>query len=151
MNLTPKPGASLRHVTGAPPRMVDADGQSEDLSSTSLTRQESVQLVLPIMPELACRRLPQENSVVFDHPAQGGMFKVTVARNGPEVSVIILADGGPANAPATDAAEDTVASPAGPADPAAVAADAPPTSVVVVESPDSVTLRLGTAGTLRPS
>ena len=86
-------GRGLRLATGAPARMLTAAGGAQDASSHSLTRQEILQLVLPIMPEHARRRLPQEQSVDFEYSTPNGPFNVTVLRNGSEIVVTIIPDG----------------------------------------------------------
>jgi twitching motility protein PilT len=84
-------GRSLRLATGSPARMQTAEGP-QDVSGQSMTRQEILQLILPLMPEHARRRLPQDNSVDFDYASPAGPFKVTVVRNGSEVAVNIVPD-----------------------------------------------------------
>jgi twitching motility protein PilT len=84
-------GRSLRLATGSPPRMLTAAG-AQDVSAQSMTRQEILQLILPVMPEHARRRLPQDASVDFDYASPAGPFKVTVLRNGSEITVSIVPD-----------------------------------------------------------
>ena len=60
----------LRLAVGSPARMIDASGTAQDASSHPLTRQEILQLIGPIVPEQARRRLPQETSVDFDYTCQ---------------------------------------------------------------------------------
>jgi len=111
----------LRLAVGAPAKIMDATGAPQDASSHPLTRQEILQLIGPIIPEHARRRLPQETTVEFDHASPSGAFKVTILRNGSEIAVNIVPDAGGA-APAAPA-------PAPPAPPmTAVAAPAPPTA-----------------------
>ena len=71
---------------------MDASGTPQDASSHPLTRQEILQLIGPIIPEHARRRLPQETSVEFDHASPSGAFKVTILRNGSEIAVSIVPD-----------------------------------------------------------
>src|SRR5688572_2730399 len=85
-------GRGLRLATGSPARMLSAAGEAKDASSHSLTRQDILQLVLPIMPEHARRRLPQENSVDFEYTSPSGPFNVTVLRNGSEIVVTMMPD-----------------------------------------------------------
>jgi twitching motility protein PilT len=82
----------LRLAAGSPARMLDADGSAHDASSHPLTRQEILQLIGPIIPEHARRRLPQETSVDFDHASPSGAFRVTILRNGTEIAVSIIPD-----------------------------------------------------------
>ena len=94
----------LRLAVGSPARMIDASGTAQDASSHPLTRQEILQLIGPIVPEQARRRLPQETSVDFDYASSSGAFKVTILRNGSEIAVSFVPD--PTGAPA---APETVA------------------------------------------
>lgn len=80
-------------AAGAPPRILDASGSTHDASSNAMTRQEILQLIVPIVPEHARRRLPQENSVDFDYSSPSGAFKVTILRNGTEIAVSFVPDG----------------------------------------------------------
>ena len=78
--------------SAAPRRIMDAHGSPQDASSHPLTRQEILQLIGPIIPEHARRRLPQETTVEFDHASPSGAFKVTILRNGSEIAVSIVPD-----------------------------------------------------------
>jgi twitching motility protein PilT len=80
-------GKGLRMAAGAPPRMLDASGSTHDASPNAMTRQEILQMIVPIVPEHARRRLPQETSVEFDYSSPSGPFKVTILRNGQEIAV----------------------------------------------------------------
>ena len=86
--------------------MMDASGAPQDASSHPLTRQEILQLIGPIIPEHARRRLPQETSVEFDHASPSGAFKVTILRNGSEIAVSIVPDHGRAPAPPRAACDE---------------------------------------------
>jgi twitching motility protein PilT len=110
----------LRLTAGSPAKMLDASGAAHDASSHALTRQEILQLVGPIIPEHARRRLPQETQVEFDHASPSGAFKVTILRNGSEIAVSIIPD------PATAQAAPTP--PATAPTPPPVAAEPPPIS-----------------------
>ena len=105
----------LRLAAGTPARLLDASGAAHDASSHALTRQEILQIIGPIIPEHARRRLPQETSVEFDHASPSGAFKVTVLRNGAELAVNIVPDraapAAPSSAPA-GGARQAVAAPA---------------------------------------
>ena len=94
----------LRLAVGSPAKILDRTGATQDASSQPLTRQEILQLIGPIIPEHARRRLPQENSVEFDHASPSGAFKVTILRNGSEIAVSIV----PESAGAASAAADIV-------------------------------------------
>ena len=110
----------LRLAVGSPARIMDADGSPQDASSHPLTRQEILQLIGPIIPEHARRRLPQETSVEFDHASANGAFKVTILRNGSEIAVSIVPDASAvASAGATRATSATGATSAAPIAPVA--------------------------------
>lgn len=109
-------GRSLRLAAGVPARILDTSGGAHEASSQALTRQEVLQLVGPIIPEEARRRLPQEASVDFDYVSPSGPFKVTILRNGSEIVVSFIPD--PA-ATAAFAAAAAIATPAAPVTPAA--------------------------------
>ena len=110
----------LRLAVGSPARIMDADGSPQDASSHPLTRQEILQLIGPIIPEHARRRLPQETSVEFDHASANGAFKVTILRNGSEIAVSIIPDASAvASAGATRATSATGATTAAPIAPVA--------------------------------
>jgi twitching motility protein PilT len=96
--LTDTSARGLRLAVGSPAKIINAAGASQDASSQPLTRQEILQLVGPIIPEHARRRLPQETTVEFDHASPSGAFKVTILRNGQEIAVSIVPD--PSAAPA---------------------------------------------------
>ncbi|HEX6163612.1 MAG TPA: type IV pilus twitching motility protein PilT [Vicinamibacterales bacterium] len=98
----------LRLAVGHPAKILDSGGTTQDASSHPLTRQEILQLIGPIIPEQARRRLPQETSVEFDHASPSGPFKVTILRNGSEIAVSIVPDSG---APATPPAPSAPAKP----------------------------------------
>ncbi len=104
--LTEQSAKGLRLAVGSPAKIIDTAGAPHDASSHPLTRQEILQLVGPIIPEHARRRLPQETTVEFDHASPNGAFKVTILRNGQEIAVSIVPD-----ASATGAAGATSAAP----------------------------------------
>ena len=60
--LTDASAKGLRLPVGSPAQMMDASGAPQDASSHPLTRQEILQLIGPIIPEHARRRLPQETT-----------------------------------------------------------------------------------------
>ena len=76
--MTETAGRSLRLAAGAPARMLTAEGPPREATPQSLTREEILRLILPIMPEHARRQLPQEDSVDFDYASPSGPFKVTI-------------------------------------------------------------------------
>ena len=82
---------ALRLQAGMPARVIDASGTAQTASSNALTRQEILQLIGPIVPEQARRRLPQETSVDFDYvTADGTAYTVTILRNGAELAVTFV-------------------------------------------------------------
>ena len=87
-------GKSMRLAAGSPARILDVAGTAHEASSQALTRQEILQLIGPIVPEQARRRLPQETSVDFDYTSPSGPFKVTILRNGTEIVVSFVPDAG---------------------------------------------------------
>jgi twitching motility protein PilT len=89
----------LRLAAGSPARIIDSSGTSLEASSQELTRQEILQLVGPIVPEQARRRLPQESTVDFDYVSPSGPFKVTILRNGSEIAVSFAPDATASAAP----------------------------------------------------
>ena len=108
---------TLRLATGSSPRTLDASGQVHEVSPEPLTRQEILQMILPIMPEHARRRLPQETNVDFDYTSASGVFKVTVLRNGQEIAASFVPDTAAPAAAAPAAAPAAVAPVAIPAPP----------------------------------
>jgi twitching motility protein PilT len=118
----------LRLAVGAPAKIMDSTGAPQDASSHPLTRQEILQLIGPIIPEHARRRLPQETTVEFDHASPSGAFKVTILRNGSEIAVSIVPDTGATGAASAPAAAAAPIAPA-PGTPAAPAAPAAPPAV----------------------
>ncbi len=118
---------ALRLAAGSPARILDAEGAAQNASSNALTRQEILQLIGPIVPEQARRRLPQENSVDFDHiTADGAAYTVTILRNGAELAVSFVpnldaAPAAPVSAPPPVAARAVAPPPA--------AAPPPPVSI----------------------
>jgi twitching motility protein PilT len=122
--MTQQSAKGLRLAAGVPARLLDAAGAAHDASSHALTRQEILQLVGPIIPEQARRRLPQETSVDFDYASPNGAFKVTILRNGAEIAVSIVPDPNSVSnaAPVATASSGTAApAPAGAPDAAAPA------------------------------
>ena len=90
--MTDASARGLRLSVGSPAKMMDASGSPQDASSQALTRQEILQLVGPIIPEHARRRLPQETTVEFDHASPSGAFKVTILRNGSGTMLTAISD-----------------------------------------------------------
>ncbi|MDP1568657.1 MAG: type IV pilus twitching motility protein PilT [Vicinamibacterales bacterium] len=124
----------LRLAAGSPARMLDAGGAAQTMTGAALTRQEILQMIAPIVPEQARRRLPQEQSVDFDYATpDGSAYTVTILRNGAELAVTFVPrsqDAPPAPPRAAAAAPARAAVAARPA-PAAAPPAAPPPPVVV--------------------
>jgi len=135
----------LRLAVGSPARIMDADGKPQDASSHPLTRQEILQLIGPIIPEHARRRLPQETTVEFDHASASGAFKVTILRNGSEIAVSIVPDASASAPGAASATGATRAAPVAPVAPAPVAAIAPavPAAPAAPVAPASTSASVG--------
>ena len=133
--LTEQSARGLRLAVGSPAKIIDTAGAPHDASSHPLTRQEILQIVGPIIPEHARRRLPQETSVEFDHASPNGAFKVTILRNGQEIAVSIVPDPSatPAAAPPPPPAPVPVVAPPAPA--AAPPASSGSTTFASVGSP----------------
>jgi twitching motility protein PilT len=114
----------LRLTAGSPARVLDAAGAAQTMTGEALTRQEILQMIAPIVPEQARRRLPQENSVDFDYStADGNGYTVTILRNGAELAVTFVPrtpDGAEAAAPAMPAIRAMAPAVPAPSTPAAV-------------------------------
>jgi twitching motility protein PilT len=137
-------GKSLRLAAGSPARILDVAGQAHEASTQPLTRQEILQLIGPIVPEQARRRLPQETSVDFDYTAPSGPFKVTILRNGTEIVVSFVPD---ETAPAP--VSQVVAPPAlfaGQAAPPSPQAPAAPSAPPAPQAPSAGISRASSAG-----
>ena len=135
--LTDASAKGLRLAVGSPAKMMDASGSPQDASSHPLTRQEILQLVGPIIPEHARRRLPQETTVEFDHSSPSGAFKVTILRNGSEIAVSIVPDPGAVATTATGATGATTITPVASAAPLAPAPPVAPAALVAPVAPAS--------------
>jgi twitching motility protein PilT len=123
-------GQSMRLAAGSPARILDAAGMMHEASSQALTRQEILQMIGPIVPEQARRRLPQESSVDFDYSSPSGAFKVTILRNGTEIVVTFVPDEAALAAAPKAASVEAVAPLAPPAPPLPQAPQTPLPSVI---------------------
>ena len=133
----------LRLQVGVPAKMLDASGAPQDASSSPLTRQELLQLIGPIIPEQARRRLPQETSVEFDYVSSAsGAFKVTILRSGAELAVSFVRDPNANSAPAPAIPPVPSASPAVAPPPAAPPPAARPSVVSALAGPGNAIDRL---------
>jgi twitching motility protein PilT len=135
--ITATKARGLRLQVGAPARILDANGAPQDASSHPLSRQEVLQLIGPIVPEHARRRLPNENSVDFDFSSSEGVpFKVTILRNGNELAVSFVPDqGAPAAAAPPPPPVAPIVPPPAATPPPPVAGSAPPAPAPVDDSP----------------
>jgi twitching motility protein PilT len=132
MKLLSAQGArGLRLASGSPAQMVDAAGSSRNVSTRTLTRQEILGAITPIVPEHARADLPQAPSVEFEYSvAAVGDFKVRIVRDGEQLAVSIVRNGANGSIdlpePAKAAPPPPVAPPAEPASPPAPTPAVPP-------------------------
>jgi twitching motility protein PilT len=87
-------GASLgiRFESGAPVRVADGNGGLRDVTNRTLSPQEIMAAIAPMMPD-AIKRLPQTPSVNFNYDCAGvGAFTVAIRRDGEKISVSINPD-----------------------------------------------------------
>ncbi|MBY0492936.1 MAG: type IV pilus twitching motility protein PilT [Cyanobacteria bacterium] len=138
--LTETSARGLRLAVGTPAKILDSSGSAQDASSHPLTRQEILQLIGPIIPEQARRRLPQETSVEFDHASSSGAFKVTILRNGSEIAVSIVPDASGGAPAATNATGTASAAPAAAAAPIAPVAPPAPVAPAPYVAPSSASV-----------
>jgi len=130
----------LRLAAGSPARMLDAEGTAQTMSGAALTRQEILQMIAPIVPEQARRRLPQELSVDFDYTTpDGSAYTVTILRNGAELAVTFVPRSPEAPAASAAPAPVRAAAAARPAAPRPTASAPPPVAAppVVVVDPNA--------------
>jgi twitching motility protein PilT len=82
-------GLGIRFESGAPVRVVDANGALRDVTNRTLSPQEIMAAIAPMVPD-AIKRLPQTPSVNFNYDCAGvGAFTVAIRRDGEKVSVSI--------------------------------------------------------------
>ena len=114
--LSAQGGRGVRLQAGQPAQMLDAAGSTRNVSTRSLSSQEILAAVTPIVPEHARAGLPTAPSLEFEYRvAAGGHFKVRILRSGEQLAVSIVRNGaGPVDAVRSAGA---------------VAAAAPPTAV----------------------
>ena len=108
--LSAQGGRGLRLQAGHPAQMFDAAGSTRNVSTRTLTSQEILAAVTPIVPEHARADLPSAPSVEFEYrvPAVGD-FKVRILRSGDQLAVSILRNG----ATPADTTRPAAAAPAG--------------------------------------
>ena len=122
--LSAQGGRGLRLQAGQPAQMLDAAGSPRNVSTRSLTTQEILAAVTPIVPDHARGELPSAPSVEFEYRVPAvGEFKVRILRTGDQLAVSIVRNGGGTTAAAAPVAA-AAAQPAASAP--AAAAPAPP-------------------------
>jgi twitching motility protein PilT len=124
--LSAQGGRGLRLESGSPAQMLDAAGSARNVSTRTLTRQEILGAIAPIVPEHARKDLIDAPALEFEHKiASVGDFHVRIAKNGDQVAVSIVRNGaGPAPAGAVPVAVPVAAVAVTPSAP--VGAPAPP-------------------------
>jgi hypothetical protein len=87
----------VRFESGAPVRVTDGNGGARDVTNRTLSAQEIMAAVTPMIPE-TIKRLPQQPSVAFNYECDGvGLFNVVMRREGQQLWVTI--DPGAADVP----------------------------------------------------
>jgi twitching motility protein PilT len=138
--LSAQGGRGLRLQAGQPAQMLDAAGSTRNVSTRSLTSQEILAAVTPIVPDHARGELAGAPAIEFEYRVPAvGEFKVRLLRSGDQLAVSIVRNGAaaapaavPAPAPSVPAAASGPPVPpsAGPvaASPPPAPAPAPPPS-----------------------
>jgi twitching motility protein PilT len=79
----------IRFESGAPVRVVDGNGGLRDITNRTLSPQEIMAAIAPMVPD-AIKRLPPQPSAFFNYDCVGvGVFNVAIRRDGEKVSVSI--------------------------------------------------------------
>jgi len=79
----------IRFESGTPVRVVDGNGGLRDVTNRTLSPQEIMAAISPIIPD-AIKRLPLQPSAFFNYDCAGiGVFTVAIRRDGEKVSVSI--------------------------------------------------------------
>jgi twitching motility protein PilT len=85
----------IRFESGAPVRVTDGSGGTRDVTNRTLSPQEIMAAVAPMVPD-AIKRLPAQPSVAFPYECAGvGMFSVAIRRDGDKICVSIDPQGEP--------------------------------------------------------
>ncbi len=80
----------IRFEAGAPVRVTGGNGTTRDVTNRSLTQQEIMGAIAPIVPDHAKRQLPQQSSVEFDYTCRGvGEFSIVIRHEGDQLMVAI--------------------------------------------------------------
>ena len=111
-------GRGLRLESGMPAQMLDASGSMRNVSTRSLTRQEILGAIAPIVPEQSRASLPISPSMEFEYSvASAGHFKVRILGNGEQLAVSIVRNGQAAAAAPPQTAAPPAPAPAVPVQP----------------------------------
>jgi twitching motility protein PilT len=87
-------GRGLRLEAGQPAQMLDASGSLRNVSTRTLTRQEILGAITPIVPEKSRPDLSLSPSMEFEYSvASAGHFKVRILGNGEQLAVSIVRNG----------------------------------------------------------
>ena len=79
----------IRFESGTPVRVADGNGGLRDVTNRTLSPQEILAAIAPIVPD-ALKRLPQAPWVNFNYDCAGvGAFTVALRRDGEKISVSI--------------------------------------------------------------
>jgi twitching motility protein PilT len=116
--LSAQGGRGLRLQAGQPAQMLEAAGTTRNVSTRSLTTQEILAAVTPIVPDAARAQLPHAPAVEFEyHVPAAGDFKVRILRSGEQLAVSIVRNGArpPETAPTASATVSATAAAALPA------------------------------------
>jgi twitching motility protein PilT len=140
----------LRFEAGQPAIIVDAGGAARSVTTRTLTHQEILNAITPIVPEKSRPAMSTSPSVEFEYrlPAIGA-FDVRILRAGEQLAVSILRSGNPTTAPgpsAIAAAQAPAAAPAGSSSAAATAVVNPssvPTAPPATAPPSETAVRVG--------
>ena len=107
--LSAQGGRGLRLEAGQPAQMLDATGATRNVTTRTLTRQEILGAITPIVPPHARPDLPQIPTLEFEYTVPTvGDFKVRILSAGEQIAVSIVRNGA-ASAPAPSAAADVSA------------------------------------------
>ncbi|HEY3162658.1 MAG TPA: type IV pilus twitching motility protein PilT [Vicinamibacterales bacterium] len=79
----------VRFESGAPVRITDGNGAARDVTNRSLSAQEILAAITPMIPE-TIKRLPQQPMAAFNYECEGvGLFNVQMRREGQQLWVSI--------------------------------------------------------------
>jgi twitching motility protein PilT len=149
-------GRGLRLESGQPAQMLDASGSMRNVSTRSLTRQEILGAIAPIVPEQARATLPMSPSMEFEYSvASAGHFKIRILGNGEQLAVSIVRNGASAATAAVAPAQPVPLTPPPPVvtppPTVAAASGAPVTKPPDVAPADAVARSSSTGAIVRSS